>query len=559
MATDITLKLTAINYGGKSIGREWDFVIKANKTETKFSRNLTPGMPNPEDREVFKETGATSPVPVSVMVTAVEKDKVMNDTGTATQSFTLSADPCAASKDLEVKVSVFEDDDKKKDEAMLTFIFKTNGPPPYQRNYEEQKGVDPSPGPKKNQTTEDFFIVKDRGGALPGAPDRMNKIVKEYQKAIDQIQNQGGQGAFMQTNTDFGRKILARARAMARANDFAIGDDRVLYWARLKMIVALKSHPIYACASATTRDQLVRDFEEASRGYKAVDFGPAGSMAKVLVTGFDPFEFNFNIRQSNPSGAISLALHGLTIAPNAKFPKGAYIQSMIFPVRYRDFQQDKGPGIVEEAISPFVNGAVDLILTCSQTGKAQFEVDRFPSRFRGLGDDNEGVTQAAGQISSGLPGDEFYETTLPVDKIVPASGKNFAKYPIYFDQEFKYADKTNGAVSSFPEKFVDGPQKVEEASHPLHAMLKGKVPSELDNINPPLKSNIMASLGSGGDYLSNEIHYRVSRMRTLGGKPTLPSGHYHVPFLQPTGTDLNKTKTATVIKRVRDTIQKAVN
>lgn len=40
-------------------------------------------------------------------------------------------------------------------------------------------------------------------------------------------------------------------------------------------------------------------------------------------------------------------------------------------------------------------------------------------------------------------------------------------------------------------------------------------------------------IGSGGDYLSNEIFYRVSLLRN-SYNPTLKSGHLHVPKLDDT-------------------------
>jgi pyrrolidone-carboxylate peptidase len=37
--------------------------------------------------------------------------------------------------------------------------------------------------------------------------------------------------------------------------------------------------------------------------------------------------------------------------------------------------------------------------------------------------------------------------------------------------------------------------------------------------------------GSGGDYLSNEIFYRVGKLRSEI-KPTLATGHLHIPMIQ---------------------------
>ena len=46
-----------------------------------------------------------------------------------------------------------------------------------------------------------------------------------------------------------------------------------------------------------------------------------------------------------------------------------------------------------------------------------------------------------------------------------------------------------------------------------------------------LNATIKAKRGSGGSYLSNEIFYRVSRLRK-SHNPNMSTGHYHVPRLQ---------------------------
>jgi len=48
---------------------------------------------------------------------------------------------------------------------------------------------------------------------------------------------------------------------------------------------------------------------------------------------------------------------------------------------------------------------------------------------------------------------------------------------------------------------------------------------------PPAKAEIKAKQGSGGEFLSNEIYYRVSRLRDKHNK-NLPTGHFHIPLIQ---------------------------
>ncbi len=57
-------------------------------------------------------------------------------------------------------------------------------------------------------------------------------------------------------------------------------------------------------------------------------------MKRILLTGFDPFTLDRDIRISNPSGATALALDG-TVIETADGP--ARVETAVFPVRWQDF------------------------------------------------------------------------------------------------------------------------------------------------------------------------------------------------------------------------------
>ncbi|ELY2018333.1 hypothetical protein SL053_002253 [Flavobacterium psychrophilum] len=293
----------------------------------------------------------------------------------------------------------------------------------------------------------------------------------------------------------------------------ALLDDRLLYWARLAMQVILKRHPVFEkdidleksiVKNGTKLDKIIQLFEEKSRNYTGIDFSKAGGKKKVLITGFDPFVINpihpdvpgKNDRQ-NPSGISVLNFHGKVIG-------NAYIQAVIIPVRYEDFDNEIVEKIVERYISYF-----DYMMTTSKNDE-NFDLERFASKFRGGFLDNINIgygvksydSKRFKQISNGK---DFYETTLPIAKILTGE-LDVSNLPtkVFFDQS--YRDDLGNKINH---------------------------PSENNNtpINKPIKIKGKSTddSGSGGDYLSNEVMYRSTRKRDeLGYNKTKAVGHIHI-------------------------------
>ncbi|MEL6864201.1 MAG: S8 family serine peptidase [Bacteroidota bacterium] len=414
---------------------------------------------------------------------------------------------------------LFASDDFTKDEPL---------PTTYSRNAEEAIGLIKESKPS-GENFEDFFIKKDTLGAIGGQPDKMEKLVADFISAVGAVVNDSNAKSNLTTHIDnYAPKILVRARAFAANNNSANADDRILYWARLKMIVALKSHE-YLLQSFTDRDELVQRFETKSRGFDSISFSgaPAGAK-KVLIAGYDPFFLNPNYggdnpRQSNPSGATALALHGQTLTEGSH---NVYVQSVVFPVRYRDFDQDAGEGIVEAFFKRFIDPldgsyeSVDMIYTMSQDIVQRFNLDRFASRKRSGARDNEFITNRP--FPANLDGNQFYETTLPIPKIVVNPRPSGFNFDVYLSQTYKYLDQA-------------GKSKSYLVSNVAGAALIGDDPNADDPTNLlPInqdQTRIRSEEGSGGDYLSNEIFYRVARLRTEYAA-SLPTGHLHLPKIQ---------------------------
>jgi pyrrolidone-carboxylate peptidase len=264
-------------------------------------------------------------------------------------------------------------------------------------------------------------------------------------------------------------------------------------------------------------DNMIKLFEEKSRNYTDIDFSKAGNKKKVLITGFDPFVLNSgkyswaDINTQNPSGISALNFHGKMIG-------NAYIQCAIVPVRYEDFDN----GIIENIVQNNIN-QFDIMMTMSRND-SNFDIERFACKFRGgffdnmnIGNDSEYVKMEYPNLKLGdwnksrfkqiYSGNEFYETTLPIAKILVGDLAPSKKI-VFFDQTVK-------DDAGF------------ESKHPN----KGGVSNTISKIfsSSSVTGKSIEHSGSGGDYLSNEIMYRATRKRDeLGMQNIKGVGHIHI-------------------------------
>jgi pyrrolidone-carboxylate peptidase len=266
------------------------------------------------------------------------------------------------------------------------------------------------------------------------------------------------------------------------------GDDRPLYWARLRV-------------SATLREQGVdpASFELAARGISGDE------PADLVITGFDPYRLDEDVRRGNPSGAIALALAGRMVA-------GRRIRTMIFPVRYADFDD----GLVERALTRYA-GRVQWIVTVSQGRPDQFDLEVWNGRRRSASrHDNAGQFGGGSDthpvVPPGMPeGPEFVAATLPWEVLAKATD---GAYPV-------------------------------RVNHTLTQLVPGGLPHDDTRPNP----DALAVAGSGGGFLSNEIAYRNTRLLAAQADPTATlGGHVHTPMLptppddELTGTEMTQAR-----------------
>jgi hypothetical protein len=239
------------------------------------------------------------------------------------------------------------------------------------------------------------------------------------------------------------------------------------------------------------RAALLADLERTSRGQADIGFRPAGKGTKrVLVTGFDPFTLDRDIRISNPSGATALALDG-TVIETADGP--ARVETAVFPVRWQDFEE----GTVERTLRPHLKH-VDLFTTVSQGRVGRFDVERTNGAWRGGFPDNDNVSRTETvPVADPASQPQWTTTTLPYGQIVAA---DTGRFPVY----------DNTSVTEIP---AGGTESVVRPDGPT--------------------TGSTARAGGGGNYLSNEIAYRATLLRDrLGLRDSLPGGHVHTPVLQ---------------------------
>ena len=291
-----------------------------------------------------------------------------------------------------------------------------------------------------------------------------------------------------------GQSLWTRANARAQGTS-ANTDDRPLYWARLQFTRTLRQWDPRFTLTNAQREALMQDLERASRGMDTISFGRSGSAKRILISGFDPFGLELpaygRTRASNPSGAAVLALDGRRVSNRSI---DGVIQGVIFPVRYADFDA----GVVESVFRPFITGpnAVDMIMTISMGGiGSDFEVEEHAGRRRQAGiDDNLEQSQSTPSTPAG-PGPEFLPTTLP-----PSARRALGR------------TRPNTEESEVVEIPAGRTSPVRRPTGPT--------------------AGSTAVEGSGGGFLSNEIFYRASLLRSQTGSQ-IPVGHLHTPFLTP--------------------------
>ncbi|HLF25357.1 MAG TPA: IPT/TIG domain-containing protein [Anaerolineae bacterium] len=288
------------------------------------------------------------------------------------------------------------------------------------------------------------------------------------------------------------------------------GDDRALYWSRLQAVTSLRKHcRVLGIGEANTK-AIVKEFEYASRNIQRIKFGGG---KRVLLLGFDPFDIGVLPKRGNSSGVAAIACSNIRISLDGT--SSANVQTLILPVRYADFDD----GIVEDAVKDLVAG-LDLLMTSSQGREGRYDIERYASAKRGNGIDNNSVftpKQPTNYFPVTKPEPSFFESRLPFSALIylptmPAPGSS--TQALVFNQGFATESKTRfDSLPGNADAFVP-------------------IPLDASDTGAPDPGDKLLS-GSTGKFLSNEAHYRTSRVcYEKNGK--LPYGHLHFPLLPDT-------------------------
>ncbi|UIF87623.1 hypothetical protein [Cupriavidus sp. UYPR2.512] len=371
-------------------------------------------------------------------------------------------------------------------------------------------------------------------------------------------------------------------------------DDRMLYWARLTMTLALRQWKPDFALSDEQRAALEQTFERASRGQDAIDFPEGVRYKRILVSGFDPFTLgapgvdgNPNIRIGNPSGATILSLDGVT----RTLPDGtqAVIRTFVLPVNYGSFAM----GMQEDTLGPWFKSGpkrVEASISMSQ-GSGAFHLEHFNGRYHSAnfpGNDNQHPEcRAGGEFAAALECDifpparwfgretkpwkrddppQFTQASLPFQFMIDAKtgagignagGSNGWKvirrdsYDVqaYCSKSASDAgmarEQAQKAVDVAVAAFLAGTGTI-EAYYAASAALQA-APA----VNP-LETNCATS-GGGGNYLSNESAYRNTLLRDVFNL-NIPAGHIHTPVMTVFGAGSDGKITDATFEQTRDAI-----
>jgi len=295
-----------------------------------------------------------------------------------------------------------------------------------------------------------------------------------------------------------------------------------------------------------------RSFVDAARGGSTIDFTrsakPGTRMVNTLLTGFDPFsgrKARTERGQWNPSGAAVLALDGKQV--DAEPGTVAAVEGVVLPVDFKEFES----GIVERIVSPQAK-KVEAILTVSLDEKIDpadpVRLERYAVGVHKL---NDGALTRIPAAPGGAEGPRIIEAPAPVETIAaetvsPAvhdreqkgSKKPGVQRPTIgndIEFEFRTAAGANSARAELgmpptnsKRLVIDDPATIKQIIGSAQEVRTSLIHFRVRPNGALHEADLLR--GPGGDFLSNEVSYRVQRLLGETNSPKDPiSFHTHTP------------------------------
>jgi pyrrolidone-carboxylate peptidase len=318
-------------------------------------------------------------------------------------------------------------------------------------------------------------------------------------------------------------------------------------------------------------------FQIAARGGSDIEFGKAASaktvLIKTLLTGFDPFNMR-DARNSpprpgewNPSGAAVMALDNQRVTAD----KGveASVQGIVLPVDFSEFKE----GMVEKIVKPHAQDVDNIITVSVDPSEAMSEtqtvrLERYAVGVHLLRDTDKEPEKIPAAEGGGV-GPAIIETTAPLEDIAKATelkpegkksqGINRPTFGEDITIEFATPDEAKAAAKVLKPASIVGPQLTIKEHAILKEIAESAVRDQKNAASPWLEfkaggGNFRARLlsGPGGDYLSNEVSFRVLRLlRETKSEKEPFSFHVHTEkggiIPEDTGTREKRTERKTAL------------
>ncbi|MBU6398883.1 MAG: DUF4157 domain-containing protein [Verrucomicrobia bacterium] len=307
----------------------------------------------------------------------------------------------------------------------------------------------------------------------------------------------------------------------------------------------------------------------AARGVSDLSFGAGGkTVVKTLLTGFDPFDPSGSLKAPakgtwNPAGAAVLALDNQVLPARSSKgrPGTAQVQGVVLPVSYDRFQAG-GQGLLESVVASNASDLDAAITVSMDPGIAPTAPVRLERYVVGVHDvprtDQSGqptsVLEPIPAAGSGTAGDAIIESNAPLDQIAadtekktgPTAGR-IPRPDIGEKIVFRFASSAsaaaavsalNGVVEDprFPRDVTVSDHKVIEAI--LASMVRQANGTEIAFRVGTASFTATVVQGPGGNFLSNEVSYRMLRLLKQLNLPQAPvSFHVHTQGAAPIPQD----------------------